>query len=192
MINSAISGLNLINLSIILIWTFLASLGVPGGLVWIISSGALANNIMELIIIMIVSAIGSIVGDLTAYEVARRYSSPLYTGLSKLKFFRNGESKSRVLFKRYGFSLIFFSRFAITGLCVAVSYISGFEKLNRKKFISAVVFGELLYGLIYPLMGFVFKETWIDLASVIQDVLVIAVLIIITLIFLKYVRNNSK
>ena len=184
--------INLISLGVLFILIFLASLGLPGALVWMVSSGALANNFWELISVMLTAALAAIIGDLTAYGLAKKFSSALSRQFIKFRYFRNGEIKARELFKRYGFSLIFFTRFAITGLCHAVSYVSGFEMLDRKKFLVPVVLGEMLYGAIYPLIGFIFKETWNDFANVIGDVLVIAVLIIVIIFLIKAAAAHSK
>ena len=136
----------------------------------------------------------SIIGDLTAYELGRKFSLALSARLIKFNFFKNSYAKAKEMLKKYIFSLVFFSRFALTGICTPVSYIGGFEKLDRKKYFVAVVFGEILYGIIYPTIGFAFKETWNDLAGIIGDVAVVAVLIVMVAFLLAIFvikRHNS-
>lgn len=179
MIELLISGINLVNLSILFIWIFITSLGVPGGVVAMVSSGALANSFIELIPVILITVSAAILGDITAYELARKFSLRLSKKLIKFKFFKNNEIKSRDLLKKHEFSFVFFTRFALIGLCAVVSYISGFERLNRKKFYMAVISGEIIYASLYPIIGFIFKETWNDLVNIIQDILIIVVLIVV-------------
>ena len=194
---SLFSSINLINLGVLFFWVFLSSFGVPGGLVAMISSGAIANNLLDLTDIIIVSIIAAILGDILAYELARRFSISLGKQLQKFKFYLNNELKVRQFLCKYEFFAVFITRFFLTGLCAITSYISGFEKLNRKKYIFAVVCGEILYGLIYTTMGFIFKLAWNDLVNIINDFIILTILIAITIILIliikryKRKRNNS-
>ena len=156
MIESLFSGIDLAGVGIMFVYALIASLGVPGALVLMVSSGALANNFTGLAFIMLAAALGAIFGDITAYELARRFSLALSAKLKGFKFFADNEQKARKQLKKYEFSFVFFTRFALMSLCAPVSYISGFERLNRKKFLVAVISGEVLYALIYPLIGFIF------------------------------------
>lgn len=192
MISSLISGINFISLGTLFILVFLASFGFPGELVWIVYSGALANNLWELGLVILTTAVASVIGDLTAYELARKFSAALYQRLIKFKFFRNGHPKVRDLFKIHGFLLVFYTRCVMPGLGTVVNYISGFEKLNRRKFILAVVFGEILYSVMCTVLGFVFKETWNDLTNVIGDILVTLVLIVIIIFLIRMSMTKRR
>lgn len=185
--------INLITLGILFILAFLASLGAPGALVWMLYSGALANSFLELIPVILTTAAAAILGDIVAYELAKRFSLALPSRLMKFKFYKSSEIKARELFQKSGFFVVFLTRFAFTGLGAVVNYISGFEKIKRKKFLIAVVSGEIIYGIIYPLMGFIFKETWNDLVNVIGDIIVILVSIIIAMFLVAaYMKKRKK
>ena len=144
MILSMLSGGLLINLIILFVIVFLSALGVPGGMITLVSMGALSNNYSELILVIIVGAIAAIFGDLTAYLIARKFSAKVSSWLKKFKFYRNNESRAREQLNKSEFMMVFLTRFLFTTLCTAVSYISGLERLSKKKFIVAVVFGEIL------------------------------------------------
>jgi membrane protein DedA with SNARE-associated domain len=190
---SLISGISIINLLSVFLWVALSSLGIPGALIFLISSGALANNFLELILIIIFAVFGGIIGDIFAYELARRLLSRLSVKLQKFKFYRDNEEKARNTLQNYEFSFVFFTRFALSGLGAVVSYISGFEKINRKKFILAVILGEIIYGTMYPLLGFFFKQTWNDLSSLVQDALIILTLIIIVVfLIVNHIRRKRR
>lgn len=86
MIELFISGINLVNLGVIFIWIFITSLGVPGGAVMMVSSGALANSFIELIPIIFITISAAILGDITAYELARKFSNKLRNKLKNFFF----------------------------------------------------------------------------------------------------------
>jgi membrane protein DedA with SNARE-associated domain len=179
-------------LAVIFIWTFAASLGFPGALVVMVSSGALATNITNLFWIILAAGLWGIIGDMTAYTLAKRFSLITYKKLKKFKFFINNEKKVREELKEYEFSFVFFTRFSLSWLCAPVSYISGFERLNRKKFFLAVVSGEILYAILYPLIGFLFKSTWNDLINSIQYIVLILILVAILILIIRYIIRRKK
>ena len=184
MILSIFSGINLIDLGFVFLWCFGASLGVTGGLIALVSSGVISNNITSVLWVILAGWIAAVLGDILAYELARKFSLSLSRVLKKFKFYKNNEEKSRSFLKKYEFSFVFFSRFALTAFCAPVSYISGLEKLSRKKFFLAVISGEFLYATIYPILGYIFKETWVDLLSFIQNFFILLILLLVAVVLI--------
>ncbi len=186
---------NLLSLGILFFLVFLSSLGFPGGIVSLAAAGALAGSFEQLILVMIAGILGAILGDVLAYEAARKFSRFVSSGLKKFMFSTDKESGIERKIAKSEFSIIFFSRFLFTALCAPVSYISGLLSVKRKKFLIPVVSGEILYGAIYPILGFSFKSTWNDLTNVVADIvtgitLIIIIAIIIRVLYLK--RNKRK
>ena len=170
---------------------FASSLGAPGGIITMLSAGALANNYADLSLLIIVSVVGAILGDLIAYWLARRFSEPLSRRLHRYKTYRDNEPKVRDELNRAIFPIVFFTRWFLTGLGTVVNFVSGLERIDRKKFIIAVVPGELIYGSLYPALGFIFKETWTDLAPVITDAIALSILVVVTVIIVRRMRQKA-
>ena len=187
MILSIVTNLSIGSLILLFFWVFAGSLGVPGGAITMIAYGSLAGSVSKLILFMIISFVAAVIGDILAYELARRLSNKLRDKLRKFFFFKNNEPKVRSLLNKYGFYIIFFTRFALVNLCAVVSYVSGLEKVNRKKFIFAVISGELLFAIIYPLIGFTLGEIFSSLINAI-NYFIIAILLIILIIY--FVGSN--
>jgi membrane protein DedA with SNARE-associated domain len=188
-------GISPASLGILFAVIFISSLGVPGATFWMLSAGALASSASDLVAVMIVVAMAAILGDLTAYELARRFSLPVSKLLRRFRIYRKNEQKVRSRLARSEFSLVFFTRFLLTALCSIVSYVSGFMRLSRARFAAAVVAGESLYGILYPALGFMFKETWRDLSSVLQDAILIVALVVIAILLVRIaigVMRNSR
>jgi len=189
---SLLSSINIINLTVLFFWVFLSSFGFPGGIVAMVSSGAIANSLLDLLDLILVSAIAAILGDILAYELARKFSVALANQLHKLRFFINNELKARQFLCKYEFLAVFITRFVLTGLGAITSYISGFEKLNRKKYILAVISGEILYGLIYTTAGYLFKLAWNDLVNIINDFVILTILIAITILLILIIKRYRR
>lgn len=193
MIFSIFSWTSLLNFGLLFILTLLGSLGVvPGTIFWIASSAAIANSPSAILVIIIIVALAAIMGDILAYELARKFSSAVFSWLSKFKSFHKNELKARNMLNKHEFSIIFLSRFMFAAIDVTINYISGFERINRRKFITAVAFGETLYALIYTMVGFIFKETWLELTSLMGDIIWILVFVIIIAVVIKILIDRKR
>lgn len=192
MIGSLLANLGTSGLILLFLWVFTGSFGFPGSTVAMIAIGSLARGIPALVLISLISFVAVVLGDILAYELARKLSDRLRKILRKFLFFRDNESKARGLLNRYEFPIIFFTRFALIGLCVAVSYISGLEKVSRKKFIWAVIFGEFLFAVIYPLVGFAVGEIFGDLLNAINDFVLVALLFMLVFYLTKSLLYRKR
>lgn len=187
-----LAGVGISGLFLLFSWVFASSLGIPGAMITMIAFGSLAENIQTLTLIIIFSFIAAVLGDILAYEIARKISTPLLKGLRKFSFFNKNELKARDLLNKHSFSIVFFTRFALISLCAVISYISGLEKLSRKKFYSAVISGEFLYALIYPIIGFVIGELLNNLLSAINDVAIVIILLVLVFYFVRFIIPKIK
>ena len=73
-----------------------------------------------------------------------------------------------------------------------LNYIGGIEKINRGKFVLAVLGGELLYALIFSLAGFLFGEVAINLLGTANYIILTAIVVIIGLWLVKYFLKEKK
>ena len=195
MILSAIFGTTIINLIVLFVVVFFCAFGIPGGGVWLVASGAAANTSSDLLIIIIVGVSAAILGDFSAYMIARKFSFRLQNWLRKFKFYSKNEGEVKLKFNQSEFFILFFSRFLVQGLCAAATYVSGFLRLKIRKFLIAIVPGEAIYGSAFPLIGFLFKETWKDYTNIFNDVAAILLLAIVAYFLvrwsIKYYHSRS-
>jgi membrane protein DedA with SNARE-associated domain len=187
-----IFGFNLLNIFLVFLWVFLDCFGVPGASISIIATASLARNIPSLILIILVVYVAACAGDILVYSIARIISSPLLKRLRRFSFFKHGEKKARRLLVKYEFMIIFFSRFAMGSLSPVLNYIGGIEKINRGKFILAVLTGEFLYALIFSLAGYLFGEIAINFLGTANYIVLTIVLVIIGLWIVRYFFKEKK
>jgi membrane protein DedA with SNARE-associated domain len=182
---TSILGFNILNLLLIFVWVFIDCWGVPGAGMIIVATASLARGIPALLLVISVAYLAAVLGDISAYTFARIISKPLLKKLRKFKFFTHGEKKARRLLIKYEFLIIFFSRFAMGSLSPIMNYIAGIEKINRGKFILAVLTGEFVYASMFAIMGYLFGELTINLLGTANYIAVTIVLFIIGLWILR-------
>jgi membrane protein DedA with SNARE-associated domain len=189
MILSAIFGTTVINLVILFVVVFFCAFGIPGGVIWLVATGAVANTTSELTLVMIVGVSAAILGDFTAYMLARKFSFRLQEWLRRFNFYSKNEAEVHSKFNQSEFYILFFSRFMFQGLCAAATYVSGFLRLRLRKFLIAIVPGETIYGVAFPLLGFLFKETWNDYTTIFNDVTALILLLILSYFLIQWLIN---
>ena len=176
----------------VLLWVFTGALGVPGSTLGIVSYSASLTAIPTVILTIIFVYLFVSAGDIVAYELAVFFSEKFRNRLRKFSFFRDNEEKARGLLKEYEFSIVFYTRFLFTGLCQVVSYVSGFERVSRKKFISAVLLGEFLFSVIYVLLGFIVGELLSKWIGLINNIVVALVALFVVLYLMRYVIRKIR
>ena len=163
-------GVGAVELLLLFALAFASSFGVPGAMVLMLSSGAFSGSLLDLVPMIFFSVLGAVGGDLASYELARKFSVPVSKRFPSL--IPSNENRNKVFekYKNIGFSMVFFTRFLAVLFGAPVNYLAGLARFSRKVFILACVAGEAIYGSMYLVLGYLFKETWNDLAGVINDV----------------------
>ena len=165
---------------------FVDSLGVPGGTVTLISTGALATGYGQLSLIVLIGTCAASMGDFAAYLIAFFFYEHLSPWLGRFKVYKNNEKKVRQQLNDSAFSLVFFTRWFLAAGGTVVSYICGFERIDKKKFLTAAVLGDAVYAMVFPVLGYSFREIWYDIADVVGNTLTVLLLIVIAGIALRY------
>jgi membrane protein DedA with SNARE-associated domain len=185
-------SINLIGFVLLFVWVMVGSFGIPASTLGIIAMGSLSKSIPNLMIVIAVAYIAVAIGDILAYTLATKLSDEFKDKLRRFNFFRENEPKVKELLNKHGFPIVFFTRFFMLHLCAVTSYVSGFEKWSKKKFVLAVLTGEFLFAAGYSIIGFAIGEVANNLISVINYVLLAIVLLILLGYFLKKYLNKRK
>ena len=166
---------------------------VPEIEILVASFAVFVTNLQGLVYLILLVLIASVLGDLTIYFITLRFSDKVEKLMKKFKWYTRGEKKYKLLLNEYGFIFVFLTRFLITGAGIFINYLSGFEKMNKKKFISAVILGQLVSALMFSLIGYIFKDTWTELLNLVQSSLLtfIAAIILIMIVY-KIIKHYKK
>lgn len=182
------------SLPLLFLITIAASYVIIPAIGWVIVSfGANASSIPSLAKLIIIVYLAALIGDISVYFVARFFSKKVLKFIRRFNWYSKNEKKSKKLLNKYGFFIIFVSRFLVSEVCLVVNYIAGFEKYNSRKFISAVILGEFVYSASYVLFGYLFRDTWTYLLNSIQSSIRVIILILIAVyIIYKIIKLSRK
>ncbi len=192
MIGSFLAALGAGGLLLLFFWVLGGSLGLPGGTITMISFGSLAGNISSLSLIIFLCFVAAVFGDIAAYEFSRKLSDRLRNTLRNFSFFRNSEDQAIGLLNKYGFVIVFLTRFLFLSLGPVVSYVGGLEKFNRKTYILAVLSGELLFAILFPLLGYTIGAIFNNLLDAINDLFLVVLLIILIFYLAKFLIHRRR
>ena len=137
------------------------ALPIPASASLAAAGGFASHGFLNIYAVLGVTLLGSIVGDFIGYFVAWKYGEGL---LNKIRFIRRilqskGYGRVSKYIDDFAPSLIFFSRF-LTELSPATNILAGLAKVPMKTFIISAFLGELVYTLVYGLIGFFLGSQW--------------------------------
>jgi membrane protein DedA with SNARE-associated domain len=136
---------------------------IPASVALSAAAGFASQGYLNIYAVLIVTFVGSIIGDLFGYVLAREYGEKF---LDQFIFFRrlmksNSYRRVEDYIVDFAPSLIFFSRF-LTELSPAANILSGLSKVSYKTFLIFAAFGEIVYTLLFGLTGFFLGREWED------------------------------
>jgi membrane protein DedA with SNARE-associated domain len=126
------------------------------------AAGAFASQgYLNIYAVLSVTLLGSIIGDMTGYILARKYGEKI---LGKIVFFRHlmnsfAYHKIENYISDFSPSLIFFSRF-LTELSPVTNLLAGLSDVSYKSFFIFALLGETAYTILYGMAGFFLGSQW--------------------------------
>jgi len=126
-------------------------LPLPNALLLIASGSFVAGGQMNLWTVLIVGSAASIAGDLTGYSVGRWLGHATLRRISPKLHERLDHAERSV--RKYGAWGIFLTRWLITPIGPWVNLISGASEYPWPQFVFWDVFGEILWVVLYVLLG---------------------------------------
>jgi membrane protein DedA with SNARE-associated domain len=150
---------------------FIAAAGapLPASLVLFASAAFAALGDFNIIILFLVVWGAAVMGDNLGYLIGRRVGTILLAWLKRPKRFHwitlPALAQSQAYFRRRGGWAIFMTRFLFSALGGSINLLAGIEQYPYRNFLFWDVIGEAL-GAIIPLsLGYVFAETWEEIAG---------------------------
>lgn len=159
-------------------------------------AGFLANQgSLSFILVVLTGAIGNLVGSLIGYYIGYFLEENLIISLIKkygkfLLITEHDYVKATNWFKKYGNSVVFFSRL-LPGVRTFISLPAGLSEMNIWKFSAYTFAGSLLWSGVLAYIGFYLGERWKDLEPVYRKFeLAIVVLAVFAVLF--YINHKLK
>lgn len=149
---------------------------------------------INLIIGLIVSLVGILIGDSIIYYLGSKYGYEIARHrVLRRVFTRKRLRRSQRFFQKHGSKAVFFGRF-IAGVRAATFFISGMMKLRYSIFITLDSLAALLSVPLFVLIGFYFGENLDHLGKILQTVkhsVTIGASLFMLLFLLYYLRSAN-
>lgn len=137
-----------------------AGVPVPGETILLAAGFFAAQGHFHLWMVIVVAAIGAMLGDNAGYAVGRRVGRAALERYGRyLLLTRRRLSKLDKFFARHGDKTILFARF-VTGLRVFAALFAGAARMPWLTFVAYNMAGAILWAVAIALLGFFFGQSW--------------------------------
>jgi len=168
-------------------------LPIPSEAVMPFAGFLVASGQLNIILVAVVSTLGSIAGSLISYYIGLKGGKPFVRRYGKY-FLLNEEhlEKAHRFFERRGEITIFFSRF-IPVVRHLISIPAGSAKMNLKRFVAFTAIGAAIWNVVLVYVGILLKEQWETVLSYTQylDVTVIVALVGLAIYFITKRKQRN-
>jgi membrane-associated protein len=151
---------------------FIAAVGAPisGNLLLYAAGAFVAFGDFNTFILFPVAVSAAVLGDNVGYLIGRLAGTPLFSWLERQKRLQFISSdtieRGRAYFRRRTGWAIFITRFLIVVLGGAINLLAGVERYPYRNFLFWDVSGQILGAAIPLSLGYVFAESWEEVASI--------------------------
>ncbi len=175
---------------------FVAAAGIPlSGSVLLFASGAFAAfGDFNLLILFPVALSASVMGDNLTYYIGRRVGVSLLHWLGRQKRFRflspRAIEHAQLSFKKRAGWTIFTTRFLLVAFGGPINLVAGIEQYPYRQFLLWDVSGQIL-GVLIPLsLGYIFAQSWEEVAGIFGAISsLLIVLLIVLFLNIMLMRN---
>jgi membrane protein DedA with SNARE-associated domain len=176
---------------------FFATFAIPtGAIFFLLFYASSVSSVDSLLLLMLFTFLGSVIGDISSFFLARRFRVPFQRFINSRRSLRNRELKAERFFHRHGCKSIFLTKFIASGIGPFFNYYAGLKHFSVRRFVVAVVMGEFVYAVGFALLGYVYRDTWQDIISLVGDFsfLIIVLLVLFYVVFhlVKHYRGVHK
>jgi membrane-associated protein len=175
----------------------IASIGMPFPVsLMLVAAGSFAKQgEMKLIPVLIVASAAAILGDHIGYGLSRWGGRRLIDRITRRVGGAGKIQKAEALFKRWGGAGVFFSRWLVTELGPWLNVTSGISGYPWRHFVVWDVLGEVLWVVLYVLLGYTFSDRVQYLAEILGNLAWVILGIIVALILgwkvMRYFRPRT-
>lgn len=172
---------------------------IPSEVVLPLAGYAVFNNqggIIDAIIVGIIAGLGSTVGAIVIYLVARKIGRFAVIKYGKYIFLDEKKlAKIEEWFDRHGTKAVFLCRMA-PGMRELISIPAGLSKMNIPKFTVFTFAGSLIWSVSLTIVGYTFGKTtqnWIESSSAIFNYVAIIIIVgIVGYIVYRFVKSSVR
>jgi membrane protein DedA with SNARE-associated domain len=149
----------------------------------------------NIVLVIVFSSLGSIVGSLLSYYIGKRWGIKLIVSYGKYVLVDIDDlKKTQEWFDKRGELTIFFSRL-IPVVRHLISIVAGVGKMNAKKFSLYTIAGATIWNSFLAYLGYVLGQNWEKVSRYSEEIdiiVVIALLLGITYFIYRHITKRKK
>lgn len=169
-----------------------ANIPIPSEIIMPFSGFLASQGHFNLFILIIVGALGNLIGSLISYAIALAVGKPLIGYLKRVPFFSDDYEKAERFFSRHGSASVFWGRM-LPIVRTFISFPAGIFKIPVWKFSFLTFSGSFLWSGFMALVGFYLGENWAVLEGYFRTFdYLIAIIIVVALGFYVYHKIKSR
>jgi membrane protein DedA with SNARE-associated domain len=176
----------------------LASVGIPLipiSLMLVAAGSFVKQGELKLWEVTLVASTAAVIGDQIGYGLARWFGRRWVARISRRLGGEARIQKAEALAKRWGGPGIFLSRWLLTSLGPWINVTSGIAEYPWSRFIFWDVLGEVLWVVLYVMLGYVFSGSVQSIAEILGNLAWVILGLIVAAILgwkiVQYMRNPS-
>lgn len=151
-----------------------------------------ATGHFNIVAVIVAGILGSLVGALIAYSLARRYGRPLLLGPGR----RIGISASHLdladrWFARFGLPTVFFGRM-VPVVCTYISFPAGLAKVKPAWFAVLSLLGSTIWVTFLGVLGYEVGANYTNVAGPIGKAAIVIAVLIVLAVGAWYVRGRRR
>ncbi|MEI7961864.1 MAG: DedA family protein [archaeon] len=170
-------------------------LPIPSEAVLPFAGYLIAQGTMDFWITLIIATIGTIIGASISYFIGKFIGQAAIAKWGKYIFIQEEElDNAKEWFKAHGEKTIFICRF-IPAIRHVISLPAGAADMHFKKFVLYTTAGGAMWNAILLIVGMQLKQNWntlIQYSTILDAIVIGAVIIVIIWFFSKQIRKNNK
>lgn len=192
-----LSTLGVYGLPVLFIALLIGAVGIPlpGSLMLLAAGSFIEQGDMNLWYVLMLSAVGAILGDNIGYALGRWGSRGLTRRISRLIGGEKQLKAAQVWLNRREGAGIFLSRWLVTPLAPFINITSGMTGYSWPRFLLYDVLGEALWVVLYVTLGRFFSDRVQEASELLGDFvwMIVGLLFVIVLGWniLKYFRSHA-
>lgn len=165
---------------------------IPSEMIMPFSGFLVSQGHFNLLILVIVGALGNLFGSLISYAIALAIGKPLIGYLKRIPFFADDYEKAERFFSRYGSASVFWGRM-LPVIRTFISFPAGLFRMPIGKFSVLTFSGSFLWSGFMALVGFYLGENWAILEGYFRKFdYLIAIIIVAVLGYYIYNKIKSR
>jgi membrane protein DedA with SNARE-associated domain len=171
-------------------WIMLPLMTIEGPIVTIIAATLAALGAFNVFIVLFLSIIGDMLGDVILYGLGYKYGMGFVRRVGKyIGITENLVTRMEKYFTRHGGKTIFAVK-STTGLCWATFTAAGIVRMPFKKFVTYSFLGGIIWSSFLVIMGYFYVYLWREISQNIKWIgWVVTIVAIITYAIITLYKN---